>query len=123
MKYDFTSIIDREGMDAMELFRKYDVTVISDEIWSDLYLGDHHYIPTQSVSEDAKMRTSPVTSSSSTGRMSTFPIRTIFYEEERAKRRKISASLLLSVHESPSSHPEAFSELKTFILFPGLQNS
>lgn len=42
---------------AMELFRKYDVTVISDEIWSDLYLGDHHHIPTQSVSEDAKMRT------------------------------------------------------------------
>lgn len=50
MKYDFTSIIDREGMDAMELFRKYDVTVISDEIWSGLYLGDHHHIPTQSVS-------------------------------------------------------------------------
>lgn len=42
---------------AMELFKKYDVAVISDEIWSDLYLGDHHHIPTQSVSEDAKMRT------------------------------------------------------------------
>ena len=42
---------------AMELFRKYDVFVVSDEIWSDLILGDHKHIPTQSVSEDAKMRT------------------------------------------------------------------
>lgn len=42
---------------AMELFKKYDVYVISDEIWSDLYLADGHHIPTQSVSEDAKMRT------------------------------------------------------------------
>ena len=42
---------------AMELFRKYDVSVISDEIWSDLTLGDHRHIPTQSVSEDARMRT------------------------------------------------------------------
>lgn len=42
---------------AMELFRKYEVYVISDEIWSDLYLADNHHIPTQSVSEDAKMRT------------------------------------------------------------------
>ena len=42
---------------AMELFRKYDVYVVSDEIWSDLTLGDHQHIPTQSVSEDARMRT------------------------------------------------------------------
>ena len=42
---------------AMELFKKYDVYVISDEIWSDLYLADYKHIPTQSVSEDAKMRT------------------------------------------------------------------
>ncbi len=42
---------------AMELFKKYDVYVISDEIWSDLYLADGHHLPTQSVSEDAKMRT------------------------------------------------------------------
>ena len=42
---------------AMELFKKHDVYVISDEIWSDLYLSDNHHIPTQSVSEDAKMRT------------------------------------------------------------------
>ncbi|MDO4616567.1 MAG: aminotransferase class I/II-fold pyridoxal phosphate-dependent enzyme [Lachnospiraceae bacterium] len=42
---------------AMELFRKYDVYVISDEIWSDLTLEGHTHIPTQSVSEDARMRT------------------------------------------------------------------
>ena len=42
---------------AMELFKKYEVYVISDEIWSDLYLEDYEHIPTQSVSEDAKMRT------------------------------------------------------------------
>ena len=42
---------------AMELFKKYDVYVISDEIWSDLILPGHKHIPTQSVSEDAKMRT------------------------------------------------------------------
>ena len=42
---------------AMELFRKYDVFVVSDEIWSDLILPGHKHIPTQSVSEDAKMRT------------------------------------------------------------------
>lgn len=42
---------------AMELFRKYDVYVISDEIWSDLILPGFRHIPTQTVSEDAKMRT------------------------------------------------------------------
>ena len=42
---------------AMELYKKHDVMVISDEIWSDiLRLGVEH-VPTQSVSEDAKMRT------------------------------------------------------------------
>ena len=35
---------------AMELFRKYDVYVISDEIWSDLVLDGYKHIPTQSVS-------------------------------------------------------------------------
>lgn len=42
---------------AMALYQKYDVTVISDEIWSDILLSGHKHIPTQSVSEDAKMRT------------------------------------------------------------------
>lgn len=42
---------------AMELFRKYDVMVVADEIWSDIILGDNRHIPVQSVSEDARMRT------------------------------------------------------------------
>ena len=42
---------------AMELYKKHDVFVISDEIWSDLILGGHKHIPTQSVSEDAALRT------------------------------------------------------------------
>ena len=46
-----------EIQQAMELYKKYDVFVISDEIWSDLTLDGHRHIPTQSVSEDAKMRT------------------------------------------------------------------
>ena len=42
---------------AMALYQKYDVYVISDEIWSDLTLEGYHHIPTQSISQDAKMRT------------------------------------------------------------------
>ena len=42
---------------AMELYKKHDVMVISDEIWSDLLLTGYTHTPTQSVSEDAKMRT------------------------------------------------------------------
>lgn len=42
---------------AMELFQKYDVYVVSDEIWSDILLDGHKHTPTQSVSEDARERT------------------------------------------------------------------
>ena len=42
---------------AMEIYKKHDVMVISDEIWSDIITTGHKHIPTQSVSEDAKMRT------------------------------------------------------------------
>jgi len=42
---------------AMELFKKHDVFVISDEIWSDIILNGNKHIPTQSVSEDARQRT------------------------------------------------------------------
>lgn len=42
---------------AMDLFKKYDVYVVSDEIWSDIILEGNKHIPTQSVSEDARMRT------------------------------------------------------------------
>ena len=42
---------------AMELYKKHDVMVISDEIWSDILRVGVKHVPTQSVSEDAKMRT------------------------------------------------------------------
>ena len=41
----------------MELCRKHDVCVVSDEIWSDIIMPGHRHIPTQSVSEDARERT------------------------------------------------------------------
>lgn len=42
---------------VMELYRKYNVMVVSDEIWSDVVMPGYKHIPTQSISEDAKMRT------------------------------------------------------------------
>lgn len=49
---------EREELEkAMALYQKYNVYVVSDEIWSDLLLNGHKHIPTQSVSEDARMRT------------------------------------------------------------------
>ena len=58
---------EREELEqAMELFRKYDVYVVSDEIWSDLILSGHQHIPTQSVSEDARMRTAAMYAPSKT---------------------------------------------------------
>ena len=40
-----------------QIYRRHNVYVISDEIWSDILLDGHRHIPTQSVSEDAKNRT------------------------------------------------------------------
>ncbi len=42
---------------AMNLFEKYDVYVVSDEIWADLTLDNYKHIPTQSISSQAKERT------------------------------------------------------------------
>lgn len=42
---------------AMALYQKHGVFVVSDEIWSDIILSGHRHIPTQSVSEDARHRT------------------------------------------------------------------
>ena len=46
-----------EILQFTELCRKYDVRIISDEIWSDMTLFGNRHIPTQSVSEDARNRT------------------------------------------------------------------
>ena len=42
---------------AMEIFKRHNVFVVSDEIWSDIITLGHKHIPTQSVSEDACQRT------------------------------------------------------------------
>lgn len=42
---------------AMEIFEKYRVWVISDEIWSDILLDGHQHTPTQSVCEYARSHT------------------------------------------------------------------
>ncbi len=42
---------------AMALFEKYEVTVISDEIWADLVLWGGKHIPTQTISDYAKAQT------------------------------------------------------------------
>ncbi len=39
---------------AMEVYAANDCYVVADEIWSDIILGDHKHIPTQSVSEWAR---------------------------------------------------------------------
>lgn len=51
---------------AMEVYRRNDCIVVSDEIWSDLILTGYHHIPTQSVSEDARSRTIAVYAPSKT---------------------------------------------------------
>lgn len=50
----------------MALFKKYDVYVVSDEIWSDIMLNGHKHTPTQSVSEDARNRTAAMYAPSKT---------------------------------------------------------
>ncbi len=51
---------------AMEIYARNNCVVVSDEIWSDLILEGHRHIPTQSVSEDARMRTIAVYAPSKT---------------------------------------------------------
>lgn len=41
---------------VLEIYKKHEVVVISDEIWSDLMLDGHKHIPLQLVNEDAKNR-------------------------------------------------------------------
>ena len=42
---------------AMAVYRDCGCIVLSDEIWADLTFAEHKHIPTQSVNEDARMRT------------------------------------------------------------------
>lgn len=58
---------EREEIEkAMELYKKYECVVISDEIWADIIRPGYKHIPTQSVSEDARQRTIAVYAPSKT---------------------------------------------------------
>ncbi|MCQ2554276.1 MAG: aminotransferase class I/II-fold pyridoxal phosphate-dependent enzyme [Clostridia bacterium] len=49
---------EREELEQfMEMAKRLNVTVISDEIWSDLTLGKNRHIPLQTISDDARERT------------------------------------------------------------------
>ncbi|MGI6095135.1 MAG: MalY/PatB family protein [Lachnospiraceae bacterium] len=49
---------EREEIErALEVFKKCNCVVLSDEIWADIVMPGYHHIPTQTVSEDAKQRT------------------------------------------------------------------
>ena len=49
---------EREEIErAMDVYARCGCTVISDEIWADLTFEGHRHIPTQSIGEDARMRT------------------------------------------------------------------
>ena len=85
---------EREEIEAaMEVYRKNDCVVISDEIWSDLTLSGHKHIPTQSVSEDAKNRTIAIYAPSKTfnlaGLIGSYHI--IYYPYLRDRVRKQSS--------------------------------
>ncbi len=51
---------------AMDIFKKQDVMVVADEIWADIVLDSNKHIPTQMVSEDARMRTAALYAPSKT---------------------------------------------------------
>ena len=58
---------EREEIEkAMEIYKRNDCVVISDEIWSDIILYNNKHIPTQSISEDARNRTIAVYAPSKT---------------------------------------------------------
>ena len=66
----------------MDMARRLNVTVISDEIWSDLTLRGHRHIPLQSVSDDARQRTVALYAPSKTFNLAGLQISNIFISNE-----------------------------------------
>ena len=99
---------------AMEIYKKHDVYVISDEIWSDLIRIGHKHIPTQSVSEDAKLRTVAMYAPSKTfnlaGLVGSY---SIVYNSWLRDRMEKEASL---------SHYNAMNVLSMYALIGGYQD-
>lgn len=83
-----------EILDVMNLYKKYDVKVISDEIWADIIRPGYKHIPAQSVSEDAKMRTVSLYAPSKTfnlaGLIGSYHV--VFNEKIREKLDRVSKS-------------------------------
>ena len=67
---------------AMDVYRQHDCVVISDEIWSDIILPGHKHIPTQSVSEDARMRTVALYAPSKTFNLAGMMISNVMIRDE-----------------------------------------
>ena len=97
---------------AMALFQKYEVTVISDEIWSDIIMPGHTHIPTQSLSEDARERTlsfySPSKTFSLAGLVGSYHIVCNSALRERLERRSAmshyNACSVLSMHAMQAAY-------------------
>ena len=106
---------EREEIEkAMDVYRRNDCIVVSDEIWSDILLDGHRHIPTQSVSEDARQRTIGVYAPSKTfnlaGLVGSYHI--IYNEEIREKTGAVSAAThyndmnVLSMHALTGAYSE-----------------
>ena len=106
---------EREELEQfMDMDQRLNVTVISDEIWSDLTLGGYQHIPLQSISEDARNRTIALYAPSKTfnlaGLIGSYHI---IYNEALHKRVKKEASLchynsmnVLSMHALIGAYSE-----------------
>lgn len=107
---------EREEIEkAMEVYRKNDCIVISDEIWSDLVLNGNKHIPTQSVSEDAKMRTIAIYAPTKTFNLAGFVgSYSVIYNPTLRDRERKAASLshyndanVLSMHALIGAYTDA----------------
>ena len=100
---------------AMEVYKKTDCVVISDEIWSDIILPGHRHIATQTVSEDAKARTialyAPSKTFSIAGLVGSYHV--IYDPYKRDRLRKVSSLThyndqnVLSMHALIGGYSEA----------------
>lgn len=84
---------EREELEkAIALFEKYEVNIISDEIWSDIIMPGYKHIPTQSVNDYAKNHTVALYAPSKTfnlaGLVGSYHI--IYNDEIRGKVREAS---------------------------------
>lgn len=110
---------EREEIEqAMEIYKRNDCIVISDEIWSDLTLNGYKHIPTQSVSEDAKNRTIAVYAPSKTfnlaGLIGSYHIIYNSWIRDRVKKQSELSHYnnmnVLSMHALIGAYQEAGSE-------------